>query len=210
MYIYIHMCAYIYIHIHMCIYICISIYICVRVYIYLCICTYIYIYTYMPLDHPPASTATIDSGSRGGFRGGHGVHRNGRWGTAPDRHDAASRLCFDCCSPHHMRDTSVWQGLWGGPSSGISASDVQPRSASRRCTGTGLHHWSQHWKQAFECNWWVLFCISYLLPLVLTLFARRHPWVPADWTTMFLPPDTSSLSTALCVTSGAVADTGND
>ena len=34
--------------------------------------------------------------------------------------------------------------------------------------------------------------------------------VPADGTTMILPPDAHSLSTASCVTSGAVADTGND
>jgi hypothetical protein len=34
--------------------------------------------------------------------------------------------------------------------------------------------------------------------------------VLADCTTMILPPDAHSLSTASCVTSGAVADTGND
>ena len=34
--------------------------------------------------------------------------------------------------------------------------------------------------------------------------------VPADCTTMILPPDARSLSTASCITSGAVADTGND
>jgi len=33
--------------------------------------------------------------------------------------------------------------------------------------------------------------------------------VPADCTTMILPPDARSLSTVSCVTSGAVADTGN-
>ena len=34
--------------------------------------------------------------------------------------------------------------------------------------------------------------------------------VPADCTTMILPPDARSLSTASCATSGAVADMGND
>jgi len=134
--------------------------------------------------------------------------------TAPDRHDAVLRLCFDCGSPHHMRGDascpSVWQGVGGGHHQGplrVTFNQDQPlEDAQAQAFITDHNTENGHFSEIDECDFASRVCClvsSHCLPDDIHV-------VPAYCTIMILPPDARSLSTASCVTSGAVADTGND